>query len=89
MTSEALEVPEVPLEVRRTSACYFRTFEVNDKETERIVEDCCILEVETIVDLLDLQDSSFDLLDLPEVHHTCRPKNCEFLKMKISKTVNF
>ena len=74
MTSEALEVPEVPLEVRRTSACYFRTFEVNDKETERIVEDCCILEVETIVDLLDLQDSSFDLLDLPEVHHTFHPE---------------
>jgi len=73
MTSEALEVPEVPLEVQQTSACYFRTSEVNDKETERIVEDCCSLEVETIVDLLDLQDSSFDLLDLPEVHHTFHP----------------
>ena len=75
MTSEVPEDPEVlgVLEVQRTSAYYCQTFEVNDKVTERIVEDYCSLEVETIVDLLDLQESSFDLLVLPEVHHTCPP----------------
>ena len=70
MTSEVLEV--LP-EVQRTSACCSQTFGVNDTEIEHIVEDCCILDFETIVDLLDLQGSSFDLLDLPEVHHTYPP----------------